>query len=99
MSERMSARVYLDHNATSPLRPQARAAMLDALETLGNPSSVHAEGRAAKALLEDARAAIAQAIGAERRGVVFLSGATEAASLALTPALRRDGDAPPNLRS
>ena len=81
----MSARVYLDHNATSPLRPQARAAMLDALETLGNPSSVHAEGRAAKALLEDARAAIAQAIGAERRSVVFTSGATEAANLALTP--------------
>ena len=91
----MSARVYLDHNATSPLRPQARAAMLDALETLGNPSSVHAEGRAAKALLEDARAAIAQAIGAERRSVVFTSGATEAANLALSPALRREGDEAP----
>lgn len=95
MSARMSARVYLDHNATSPLRPQARAAMLDALETLGNPSSVHAEGRAAKALLEDARAAVANAIGAERRSVVFTSGATEAASLALTPALRREGDEAP----
>jgi cysteine desulfurase len=91
----MSARVYLDHNATSPLRPEARAAMLDALETLGNPSSVHAEGRAAKALLEDARAAIAQAIGAERRSVVFTSGATEAANLALSPALRREGDEAP----
>ena len=88
-------RVYLDHNATSPLRPQARAAMLDALETLGNPSSVHAEGRAAKALLEDARAAVAQAIGGPRRGVVFTSGATEAASLALSPALRRESDANP----
>jgi cysteine desulfurase len=91
----MSARVYLDHNATSPLRPQARAAMLDALKTLGNPSSVHAEGRAAKALLEDARAAVAQAIGGPRRGVVFTSGATEAASLALSPALRRESDAHP----
>lgn len=91
----MSARVYLDHNATSPLRPQARAAMLDALETLGNPSSVHAEGRAAKALLEDARAAIAQAMGTDRRGVVFTSGATEAANLALSPALRREGDEAP----
>ncbi|HEY8124260.1 MAG TPA: cysteine desulfurase family protein [Methylocystis sp.] len=91
----MSARVYLDHNATSPLRPEARAAMLAALETLGNPSSVHAEGRAAKALLEDARAVVAQAIGAPLRSVVFTSGATEAASLALSPALRRDGDETP----
>ncbi|MBM3561781.1 MAG: cysteine desulfurase [Alphaproteobacteria bacterium] len=89
------ARVYLDHNATSPLRPQARAAMLDALETLGNPSSVHAEGRAAKTLLENARAAVARAIGAPRRGVVFTSGATEAASLALSPGLRRESDAAP----
>lgn len=91
----MPKRVYLDHNATSPLRPQARAAMLDALDTLGNPSSVHAEGRAAKALLEDARAAVARAIGAARRSVVFTSGATEAASLALSPALYRDGDEAP----
>jgi cysteine desulfurase len=91
----MTRRAYLDHNATSPLRPEARAAMLDALETLGNPSSVHAEGRAAKALLEDARAAVARAIGGPRRGVVFTSGATEAASLALSPGLRRDGDAAP----
>ncbi len=90
----MARRVYLDHNATSPLRPQARAAMLEALETLGNPSSVHAEGRAAKALLEDARAAVARAIGGHRRGVVFTSGATEAASLALSPGLRREEDAP-----
>jgi cysteine desulfurase len=91
----MTRRAYLDHNATSPLRPEARAAMFDALETLGNPSSVHAEGRAAKALLEDARAAVARAIGGPRRGIVFTSGATEAASLALSPALRRDGDAAP----
>lgn len=91
----MTRRAYLDYNATSPLRPQARAAMLDALGTLGNPSSVHAEGRAAKALLEDARAAVAQAIGGVRRGVIFTSGATEAASLALSPGLRRESDASP----
>ncbi|MBM3577647.1 MAG: cysteine desulfurase [Alphaproteobacteria bacterium] len=91
----MSTRVYLDHNATSPLRPEARAAMLNALETLGNPSSVHAEGRAAKALLEDARSVVAQAVGAPRRSVVFTSGATEAASLALSPMLRREGDEAP----
>ncbi|MBM3553496.1 MAG: cysteine desulfurase [Alphaproteobacteria bacterium] len=91
----MARRVYLDHNATSPLRPQARAAMLDAMETLGNPSSVHAEGREAKALLEDARAAVARATGGPRRGVVFTSGATEAASLALSPGLRRESDASP----
>ncbi|TLG71560.1 cysteine desulfurase family protein [Methylocystis sp. B8] len=91
----MSTRVYLDHNATSPLRPEARAEMLNALETIGNPSSVHAEGRAAKALLEDARSVVARAVGAPRRSVVFTSGATEAASLALSPALRREGDEAP----
>jgi len=95
MGANMSTRVYLDHNATSPLRPEARAAMLNALETLGNPSSVHAEGRAAKALLEDARSVVAQAVGAPRRSVVFTSGATEAASLALSPMLRREGDEAP----
>ena len=69
--------------------------MLAALETLGNPSSVHAEGRAAKALLEEARATVAQAIGAAGRSVVFTGGATEAANLALTPALRPGRDAAP----
>lgn len=91
----MLRRIYLDHNATSPLRPQARAAMLSALDTLGNPSSVHAEGRAAKALLEEARAVVAKTVGAAHRGVVFASGATEAASLALSPLFRRDGREPP----
>ncbi|MGD9543112.1 MAG: cysteine desulfurase family protein [Methylocystis sp.] len=91
----MPTRVYLDHNATSPLRPEAQAAMLDALKTLGNPSSVHAEGRMAKAILENARSVVAEALGAPRRGVVFTSGATEAASLALSPALSAEGDAAP----
>lgn len=75
-------RVYLDWNATAPLRPEAKAAMLAATEVVGNPSSVHAEGRAAKSLLETSRARIAAALGAEGSDIVFTSGATEAASLA-----------------
>lgn len=76
------SRLYLDWNATAPLRPEAKAAMVDAMEVVGNPSSVHAEGRAAKALLETSRAKIAQALGADGADIVFTSGATEAASLA-----------------
>ncbi|WP_101069130.1 cysteine desulfurase family protein [Roseovarius salinarum] len=75
-------RVYLDHNATMPLRPEARAAMIDALDLQGNPSSVHAEGRAARALVERARGQVAAALGAEGADIVFTSGATEAAALA-----------------
>lgn len=75
-------RVYLDWNATAPLRPEAKAAMIAAMEVVGNPSSVHAEGRAAKALMEKARAQIAAALGAEGADIVFTSGATEAAALA-----------------
>ncbi|MEO0677900.1 MAG: aminotransferase class V-fold PLP-dependent enzyme, partial [Pseudomonadota bacterium] len=76
-------RVYLDYNATSPLRAEARAAMIAAMDALGNPSSVHAEGRAAKAIVERARAQIAEAIGASGADIVFTSSATEAAALAL----------------
>ncbi|MFZ5750894.1 MAG: cysteine desulfurase family protein [Pseudomonadota bacterium] len=76
-------RVYLDWNATAPLRPEARAAMIAALDLPGNPSSVHAEGRAARALVEKARAQVAAAFGAEGADVVFTSGATEAAALAM----------------
>jgi cysteine desulfurase len=79
----VGARVYLDWNATTPLRPEARAAMGTAMDLVGNPSSVHAEGRAAKALMERARAQVAAALGAEGADVVFTSGATEAAALAL----------------
>ncbi len=75
-------RVYLDHNATAPLRDAARAAMIAAMDVVGNPSSVHAEGRAAKALVERARAQVAAAFGAEGADVIFTSGATEAAALA-----------------
>ena len=75
-------RLYLDWNATTPLRPEAKAAMVAAMEVVGNPSSVHAEGRAAKALMERSRAKIAAALGAEGADIVFTSGATEAAALA-----------------
>jgi len=81
-------RVYLDWNATTPLRPEARAAMAAALDRVGNPSSIHAEGRAARAVVEQARAAVAAAVGAEARNVVFTSGGTEANALALMPGLR-----------
>ena len=74
-------RVYLDWNATAPLRPEARAAMIAAMEVVGNPSSVHAEGRAAKALVERARAEVAEAVGCKPAEVVFTSGATEAAGV------------------
>jgi cysteine desulfurase len=75
-------RIYLDYNATAPLRPEARAAMIAAMDVVGNPSSVHAEGRAAKALVERARAQVAAALGADGAEVIFTSGATEAAALA-----------------
>lgn len=75
-------RIYLDWNATAPLRPEAKAAMIAAMELVGNPSSVHAEGRAAKALRERARGQIAAALGADGADVIFTSGATEAAALA-----------------
>src|SRR3569833_1752110 len=84
----MSDRIYLDWNATTPLRPEARAAMIAAFEVCGNPSSVHAEGRRARRLMEDAREAVARAVGATARDVVFTSGGTEANALALTPGLR-----------
>ncbi len=72
-------RVYLDWNATAPLRAEARAAMIDAMDVAGNPSSVHGEGRAVKALVERARADIAETLGCKAAEVIFTSGATEAA--------------------
>ncbi|RYH03607.1 aminotransferase class V-fold PLP-dependent enzyme [Salipiger sp. IMCC34102] len=77
-------RCYLDHNATTPLRAEARAAMVAAMDVVGNPSSVHAEGRAAKGLVERARGQIAEAVGAGGADVIFVSGSTEAAALALS---------------
>lgn len=79
----MTPRAYLDWNASAPLRPEARAAMAAAMEVTGNPSSIHAEGRAARAIVERARDALAAALGATAAEIVFTSGATEAAALAL----------------
>jgi cysteine desulfurase len=90
----MSDRVYLDWNATTPLRPEAKQAMTVAWEVSGNPSSVHTEGRQARRLVEDARAAIAVAVGVRAPDVVFASGGTEANALALTPGLRRGAGQP-----
>jgi cysteine desulfurase len=77
-------RVYLDHNATSPLRPAARAAVEETL-ALGNASSVHAEGRAARARIEASREQVAGLFGADPKALTFTSGATEANALALSP--------------
>ena len=85
----MRDRVYLDWNATTPLRTEARQAMSDALDLPGNASSVHAEGREARKWIEGARAAVAKAVGTVPRNVVFTSGGTEANALALAPNLRR----------
>src|SRR6185437_10979448 len=87
----MTERAYFDWNATAPLREGARAAMGAALELTGNASSVHAEGRAARRIVEEAREKIAGLVGAEAKNVTFTSGATEANMLALTPALEVAG--------
>ncbi len=86
----MSERIYLDWNATAPLRKKARAAALAALEVTGNPSSVHGEGRAARHWIEQAREEVAALVGAAPRNVVFTSGGTEANMLALVPMAPRD---------
>ena len=75
------SRVYLDWNATAPLRSEAREAMVAALDVAGNPSSVHAEGRAARAIVEKARGQVAALVGCKPGEVVFTSGATEAAGV------------------
>jgi cysteine desulfurase len=90
----MPNRVYLDWNATTPLRAEARGAMLAAYELIGNPSSVHAEGREARRLIEEARATLAAAVGALARNVVFTSTGTEANGLALSPGLRGPSGGP-----
>jgi cysteine desulfurase len=90
----MGDRVYLDWNATTPLRPEAREAMAAAWDLPGNPSSVHAEGRQSRRWVEQARTSVANAVGAEPRNVVFTSGGTEANALALAPGLRRASGLP-----
>jgi cysteine desulfurase len=84
---------YLDHNATSPLRPEARAAMDRALAVGGNPSSVHGAGRAARALIERARDQVAALAGARPEDVIFTSGGTEANTLALWGAVQGAAEA------
>ena len=84
-------RAYLDHNAPAPLRPAARAAMELALAQGGNASSVHAEGRTARAAIESARGQLAHFLGASAACVTFTSGATEANAWALSPVIEVDG--------
>ncbi|NIK46684.1 cysteine desulfurase family protein [Variibacter gotjawalensis] len=81
----MTSRTYLDWNATAPLRPESRAAMVEALDRGGNASSLHAEGRAARSIVENARRGIAQLVGAETKNLTFTSGGSEANALALSP--------------
>ena len=87
----MRPRTYLDHNATTPLHPAARQAMVAAFDVHGNPSSVHAEGRRARVVLDEARRAVAALVGCAAEGVVFTSGGTEALNIVLTPDLSVDG--------
>jgi cysteine desulfurase len=81
-------RIYMDWNATAPLLPEAREAVLSALDMTGNPSSVHGEGRVIRALVESARRDVAALCGAQPSTVTFTSGATEAANMVLTPDFR-----------
>ena len=85
-------RIYLDHNATSPLRPEVATVIVHALTLPGNASSVHAEGRAARAAIESAREKVARLVGAKPKNVVLTSGGTEASNLVLSPSFRRLGD-------
>lgn len=79
------ARLYFDWNAGAPMKPIARARLVELLDQTGNSSSVHTEGRAARAVVEGARRAVARLCGAEAKGVTFCSGGTEAANTVLTP--------------
>ena len=78
------SRTYLDYNATAPLLPAAREAVVAALDATGNPSSVHGEGRTARKIVEDAREKVAALVGAKAKNIVFTSGATEANAWALS---------------
>jgi len=96
MAER--ERAYFDWNATAPLRQAARQALQDALAVPGNPSSVHAEGRTARRLVEEAREQVAALVGGRRADVIFTSSGTEANALALTPAIETEGEKRPRDR-
>ncbi|MEF2072329.1 cysteine desulfurase family protein [Consotaella aegiceratis] len=84
-------RIYLDHNASAPLLPEARTALVNALDLVGNPSSVHQEGQAARAVVEEARRSVARLVNGKPAEVVFTSGASEAASTCLSPIWIEDG--------
>jgi cysteine desulfurase len=94
----MSGRSYLDWNATAPMREGAKAAFAAAVSRVGNPSSVHAEGRAARALIEAAREQVAALVNAELGNVVFTASGTEANMLALTPAIETADEKRPRSR-
>ena len=94
----MSVRSYLDWNATAPMREEAKAALAAALSVAGNPSSVHAEGRAARAFVETAREQVAALVGALPGNVFFTSSGTEANMLALTPAIETADERRPRSR-
>jgi cysteine desulfurase len=85
----MTPSVYLDHNATTPLRPQAIGAMREAMACLGNPSSVHRHGRLARRLIEEARKQVAELVGVNPANIVFTGSGTEANALALRGTGRR----------
>jgi cysteine desulfurase len=91
----MATRSYLDWNATTPMREEAKAAFAAAQSLVGNPSSVHAEGRAARALVEAAREQVAALVGAQLTNVFFTASGTEANMLALTPAIETAGEKRP----
>jgi cysteine desulfurase len=94
----MATRSYLDWNATTPMREEARAALAGAASLVGNPSSVHAEGHAARALVEAAREQVAALLGAQPANVLFTASGTEANMLALTPAIETADEKRPRSR-
>lgn len=83
-----SPRIYLDYNATTPLDPRVRREMIAALDRFGNPSSIHAEGRHARALVDEARVSVGKLLNCDHRHLVFTSGGTEADNLAILGAAR-----------
>lgn len=83
--------IYLDHNATTPLAPEVRQAMFEAMDLFGNPASVHEAGRLARNLLDEARRQVAALAGVHARNVIFTSGGTEANNLALRGVAARRG--------
>jgi cysteine desulfurase len=98
LSASMAERIYFDWNATAPLRREARDALQAALALTGNPSSVHAEGRAARRLMEEAREEVAALAGARPGDVIFTSSGTEANALALMPAIETANEKRPRDR-